>query len=1070
MYKSTILSIVVFVISISGGFAQNAKRYMTEPSLSPDRKEIVFVSGGDIWSVPAGGGVANLLVSHPANESKPLYSPDGRKLAFASNRTGNGDIYLLDLASGDLKRITFDDSNDQLDNWSRDGNWLYFSSTSRDIAGMNDVYRVRSTGGTPMQVSSDRYTTEFESTPLADGSIVFAARGNSAGQWWRRGSSHLDQSQLWMKAGEKYTELTPGGAKQMWPMATADGSRIFFMSDRSGNQNIWSMPRGGQAKQVTTFTDGRVLWPTMSYDGQEIVFERDFGIWKMNTGSGKAQPVAITLRGVAAAPVVERQSITGQIGEMALSPDGKKVAVIAHGEVYAASSKEGGDAVRLTETPAAETYLLWTGDSKKIIYGSERNGGLNLYQYDFGTEEEAPLTTGNHIDAAPILSPDGKSIAFIRDARSLMVYDLASKQEREAAKLVTDPEPIGGPGNVRWSPDSKWLAFLTTSPETRSYANVQVVSASGGQARPVSFLANSNAGSLQWSPDGAYILFTTSQRTEDAQIARVDLKLRTPRFREDQFRDLFKEENPRQRPGQPGPQSPPAPSPTPAPSASPSEDKKDEAKNTEIVFDDIRRRLSFLNTGLNNGGVVISPDGKTAVVMGSAGGAFNLYTMSLDELATNQGARPLTTSPGFKSQVQFTADSKEIYYVEGGRIQMMNLDRREARPLNVNMEFTVDADKEKMEVFEQGWRYMRDNFFDSKFNGVDWDGVRKTYEPLVAAARTIDETRRLMNMMVGELNASHLGVGGPSGFTATPIGKLGLRFDRDEYENAGRLKVTEVITLGPAAIVKGINVGDFILSVDGTKIGPGVNLDEVLEGKVNRRIVLSVATSADGAGKHDVIVKPTTTNTEKSLLYRQWVEANRAYVDKASGGKLGYVHLPDMGQGSLNQLYIDLDAENQAKEGVVVDIRNNNGGFINPYVMDVLSRKGYLTMQERGGWPVPARSSLGQRALERPTVLITNQHSLSDAEDFTEGYRSLKLGKVVGEPTSGWIIFTWNTSLFDGTSFRLPRVRITGSDGKDMEMHPRPVDVPVTRPIGESLTGKDSQLDAAVKQLLPGAK
>jgi len=245
-----------------------------------------------------------------------------------------------------------------------------------------------------------------------------------------------------------------------------------------------------------------------------------------------------------------------------------------------------------------------------------------------------------------------------------------------------------------------------------------------------------------------------------------------------------------------------------------------------------------------------------------------------------------------------------------------------------------------------------------------------------------------------------------------------------------------------------------------------VNLDEILEGKVNKRVVVSVASSGDGSGKHDVVLKPTNTNTEKGLLYRQWVEANRAYVDKISGGKIGYVHLPDMGEPTLRQLYIDLDAENQGKQGVVIDIRNNNGGFINPYVIDVLSRKGYLTMQARGEWAVPGRSNLGQRSLERPTVLVTNSHSLSDAEDFTEGYRSLKLGKVVGEPTSGWIIFTWNTTLLDGTSFRLPRQRIRGSAGDDMELHPRAVDVPVTRPIGETYTGRDSQLDAAVKTLL----
>jgi C-terminal processing protease CtpA/Prc len=494
-------------------------------------------------------------------------------------------------------------------------------------------------------------------------------------------------------------------------------------------------------------------------------------------------------------------------------------------------------------------------------------------------------------------------------------------------------------------------------------------------------------------------------------------------------------------------------------------EKKDDSKTTEIVFEEIRKRLSFINTGVNSGSAVISPDGKTLLILASAEGQFNIYTMPLDELATDTSARQLTSTPAFKSQAQFSPDGKDVYYLENGRIQMVSMERREVRPLNVSIDININFAEEKMEVFKQGWRYMRDNFYDDKFHGADWNAVRATYEPLVSGARTMDEVRRLMNMMVGELNASHLGVGGNPGFTPSPVGKLGLRFDRGEFETNGRLRITEIITLSPAAVVRSIAVGDYLLAVDGTKIGPATNLDELLENKVGKRVVLSVGASADGTNKREVILKPITTGAEKNLLYRGWVEANREYVARISGGRIGYVHIPDMSSNSLNQLFVDLDAENQSKDGVVIDIRNNNGGFINVYVIDILSRRGYLTMRERGLWNVPARSALGQRSLEKPTVLVTNQHSLSDAEDMTEGYRTLKLGKVVGEPTSGWIIYTWNTTLFDGTTFRLPRQLILGSDGKNMEMNPRPVDIPVTRPIGESMTGKDSQLDRAVREL-----
>ena len=1042
-----------------------AAPYLTEPSFAPDRKEIAFVSGGDIWTVSASGGTAQLIVSHPANESKPLFSPDGRRLAFVSNRTGNGDIYILNLETNDLQRLTFDDALDQLDAWSRDGNWIYFSSTSKDISGMNDIFRVSSSGGTPQQVSADRYTNEFWSTNLTDGSIIFSTRGLSNTQWWRKGRSHIDETEIWQKTGDTYSQITPRGAKQLWVMATADGAKMFYVSDRSGAQNIWSQARGGQAKQLTNFTDGRVLWANLSYDGKEIVFERNARIWKMNADTGKASELPITLRGTAATPLTERVNLSSQIRELALSPDGKKVAVISRGEVFAASSKDGGEAVRVTNTVAPESFVAWSNDSKKLVYASERDGTMAIFQYDFATETETQLTRGTNNDALPIYSPDGKFIAFIRNARAIFVYDVNAKQERELCKFYTDAPPLLSGSSVAWSPDSRWIAFTNISPETRSYTNISVVSISGGNAKPISFLANSNTVSVSWSPDGSFILFDTSQRTENGALARIDLKLRTPKFREDQFRDLFKQENPKDK-QPPTPTNSPTPQPSPSVSPSASPEKKDDSKNTEIVFEDIRRRLSLINTGIDISSQTISPDGKTVLVLASSEGQFNLYTVSLDDLATDTSARQITSTAGSKSNAQFSPDSKEVFYTENGRVNIVSLDRREVRPLVISMEMNVTFATEKMEIFKQGWRYMRDNFYDDKYHGADWNAVYSTYEPLVQSARTMDEVRRLMNLMVGELNASHLGVTGTSAFTATPVGKLGLRFDRSEYETNGRLKITEIITLSPADIVKSIKVGDYLLSVDGAAISGKTNLDELLENKSGKRVALNVSTNADGSNKREVIVKPITTGAEKQLLYRQWVEANRAYVAKISNGKIGYVHIPDMSQNSLEQLYIDLDAENQSKEGVVIDIRNNNGGFINPYVIDVLSRKGYLTMQERGLWNVPARSALGQRALERPTVLITNQHSLSDAEDLSEGYRSLKIGKIVGEPTAGWIIFTWNTNLFDGTTFRLPRQRILGSDGKDMELNPRPVDVPVTRPIGESLTGKDSQLDRAVRELL----
>jgi tricorn protease len=1084
MHRSLLLCLMAFALVAQARPEPPPQAAFADPGIAPDGAEIAFVSGGDIWTVPSAGGEARLLVSNAATESRPVYSPDRKQLAFVSTRTGGGDIYVLAFATGDVRRVTFDDGAELLDGWSRDGKWLYFFSNAHELAGnVNDVYRVAADGGTPMAVSGDRYANEFFSTPSPDGkTLAMSARGNASAQWWRHGHSHLDEAEIWLRdlsapdAPAAWRAVTHGGAKDLWPMWTGDGKSLFFVSDRGGAENVWqtAIAPGSTPRQVTRFTDGRLLWPSATAKADTIVFERDFRIWSLDTASGKASEVPITRMGAPAGPAIEHLRLTNTFQDLALSPDGKKVAFAARGEIFAASAKDGGDAARVTMTAAPEGQVAWSPDSRRLVYASERTGPAKLFVYDFASGKEAQVTAEGDGDYAPRFSPDGKSIAFVRGGTELRVLDADGKRDRSLAKgLIADPIQVGRP--IAWSPDGKWLAFFTAG--TRGFTNVAIVPAAGGEAKPVSFLANANATGIAWSADGTFLLFDTGQRTETPQLARVDLILRTPKFREDQFRDLFNEEQGPRRSG--APTAPPAdeaspkqaaPSPDTAAPPAKAGDTKPVAppKPVDIVFDNIRQRLSLVPTGLEVGEAFISPDGKTIVMIAGAAGQTNLYSWPLDETARERPvAKQLTTTAGAKSDVSFTPDSKEVFYLDDGRIQAVTLDKRETRAVAVTAELDVDFAKEKRVVFDQAWRLLRDHFFDAAFNGVDWTAARTKVEPFIAGSRTPDEMRRIASLMIGELNASHLGINPPAGAAGGGgVGHLGLDFDRAEYESAGRLKITGIVTLGPAALAPAIHRGDYLLAVDGEAVGPRVNLDALLENKTNRRTLLRVATSASGEGTAEIAVRPISAATERGLRYRQWVAERRDYVSRQSRNRLGYVHMPDMSAGSLAQLYVDLDADNIARDGVVIDVRNNNGGFVNVYALDVLSRQPYLNMTQRGVPTTPARSALGQRSLEKPTVLVTNQHSLSDAEDFTEGYRALKLGKVVGEPTAGWIIFTWNTRLIDGTVLRLPRSRITDRNGAPMEMHPRPVDVEVKRPIGESYGPRDTQLDKAVEVLL----
>lgn len=1052
-------ALALVALSVAAGAAPQP--WLSQPAISPDGAEIAFSSGGDLWSVPAAGGDARLLVAHPADDRRPVWSPDGTKLAFVSDRTGNGDIYILTLASGALERLTYDDAIEGPDAWSADG-WIWFTSATADIGGLTDLFRVRASGGTPMPVTSERYTSEFYAAPSPDGSaLLLNARGIALAQWWRRGHSHIDESEIWLAKndGREFTRIVDRGAKSLWPTWSADGKSFVFVSDRSGAENLWASDLAGSAKQLTPFTDGRLLWPSITRDGATVAFERDFGLWKYDVASGKATPLPVALRGAPAARAAEFRKLTGGIDELAVSPDGKKAAFVVRGEVFAVSAADGGDATRVTRSSGPELHVTWAPDSRRIAFAAPAPARGGIFVYDFVARSETQLTT-SPLDIRPRFSPDGKSVAFLRGGRELRVVEVATKAERLVATAnVAYTPPFDAPGVFAWSPDGAWLAFMSWG--DRLFRNVQLARVAGGTPTQASFVANVFGDSVAWAPDGKALYFVTGQRTEPGQVARVDLVPRVPRLREEQFRELFKE----------GEKKDDAKGDSAAAKGDKPKDAKGDAAKpavapVEVVTEGIRTRLQFLPVGVDADSIAVSPDGKQLAIVASAEGAPNVYLWSLDELAKEPPvAKQLTSTKGEKSHLQFSGDSKSVWFVEDGSLWSVPLESKQPKQLAVSAAMEIDFDAEKQVVFDQAWLWLKTHFHDAAMNGVDWDAVRARFAPVVSGARTQTELQRLLAMMVGELNASHLGVRSgeqPSRTTA----RLGLRFDRTRYEREGAFVVAAIVPGSPAAVTRRIAAGDRLVAVDGEPLGSSTPLEKLLENRIGRELRLTFAPRAGETNAREVVLQPVSQSAERELAYREWVEKNRALVAKLSGGRLGYVHMADMSYESLLQLMADLDAENMTRDGVVFDIRNNNGGFVNAHALDILARRHYLDMTFRGLAPAAARAVLGQRSLERPTVLLTNQHALSDAEDFSEGYRALGLGRVVGEPTAGWIIYTSNFPAIDGSIVRVPFITITTAKGEPMEMRPRPVDVDVRRALGEDAAGRDSQIEAAVKELI----
>ncbi|MDQ2679724.1 MAG: S41 family peptidase [Candidatus Eremiobacteraeota bacterium] len=1023
---------------------------LSTPAISPSGSQIAFVSGGKIWTANSTGGTARILIADGATDDRPVYAPDAKQLAFTSTRSGYANVYVFSLATGAVRRLTYNDANEQLDGWSRDG-WIYFSTSSHNIEGRSDIDRVRATGGTPMPIITQPYVNQFYAAPSPNGeNVAFNLRGLAGSQWWRNGNSHIDDSQIWIRRGlgphPQYEQLTDGGAKEIWPMWAPDGAHLYYMSDRTGSENIWEHAVGGAARALTHFHSGRVLWPAICACGDAIVFERDFEIWRLDTHTGNVRRIAVDLQGVLSDNDLQHVTRSNHFSEYQLSPDGKKLAFIVHGRLFAVGAS-GGPAFAVSRSGEDARELSWAPDSNTLAFASGSGHEDRIFTYDFLGSVRTALTNTpsdiRYLTYDPTARGSKERLAFEQAGAELRVLNVADRTMTTLARGLLPLTPGEPDRALVWSPDGRWIAYFDS--DARSFTNVKIANVQNRTSAYISFLADVNTNTLSWSPNGESIIFDTGQRTEPAQLAVVSLVPKTPTFVEDRFHQLFK----------------------PNGAAAPTETSHAAAKTTakkstriRIDFSGVHDRLEFLPTGLDVNAQSISPDGKTILITGVAADQQNLYLYPVDDDA-HAVARQITASAGQKSNAQWAPDGKSVYYLnDAGAIETISLHDLKAAPVSIEAEFDQNFNSDKLEAFTQAWSAIRDFYADAHTNGVDWTSVYRRFLPQFEAAQNPPEMRRLLLLMIGELNSSHTGVYAPPSGLHPTIGRLGLSFDRVAYESDGTLPITGIVPQSPAAVSAKIAIGDRLIAVNGSRVGRAVNLQQLLDNTVDKKVVLTVSR---GGSERTVPVKPVDLGSIAHLRYREWVANNRNDVDRLSGGRLGYVHLADMEPESLAQFYKDLDTFEFSKRGVVIDVRGNNGGFVNAYALDVLSRKPYLLFTSRNQPTSPVREVLGQRALEKPTVLITNEETLSDGEDFTQGYEAMHLGKVVGEPTAGWIIFTSAIRLIDGTVFRLPSTKVATLAGKPMEMHPRPVDIRVQRAPD---TTADAQLQTAVNVLL----
>jgi tricorn protease len=1010
--------VLAFLGCLSSARAGEPIRFARTPDISPDGRSVVFSYLGDLWLVDAKGGQARHLTMHESHDFNPVFSPDGKQIAFSSNRHGDYDIYVIPVEGGRPTRLTFDAADDHVTSWSPDGKQILFmSSRSTDFPRQIELYTIPATGGLVRRISAHE-GRDGAFSPR--GERIAYVRG--PGSWFRKGYHGSSNDDVWMCAadGTDNRQLTNHNGMDDYPQWSPDSRWLYFVSDAHGGPaNVVRLELdpatgaplpGREAQPVTHQRDERVRRARLSRDGAWLVYECGPDLWLHSLKEGKSRLLHIEVHADDKVNPEKLETFTSKATEFALSQDEKHLTFVVHGEIFLMANKSGAKARRLTDHPAFDHGVAWAPDSKKLLFLSDRSGSEDIYLLEPDDPEHPELVQAQRFKVKQLthtsepeqglaFSPDGKRVGFLRGGKVMTMKPDGSDEKVLAAE--------GQIFDYEWSPDGRWLAYARS--DNHFASEIFIIPASGATLadppRNVTRFATYNGG-VTWSRTGNVLAFI-SQRRRDNNGAYV---------------------LPLQRPG---------------------------ATGKAFDWDEIHLRARQpVNMTVSQ--CAISNDGTKIAFRASSDGD-DLWVANVDG---GQVSR-LTTGGTRPTQIQWSRwSSSLIYFRDGeGHIRSATVGATSGR-INFQARLVVRQEDVFAEMFDQGWRALHETFYDPAFHGADWQKVRARYRPLVQHCALKEDLQALISLMLGELNASHLGITISGNGAEQQTAELGLLFE-PSYRGPG-LKIAEVIKHGPADR-HGLNLkaGEIVFSIDRTDINETVNVSRLLNGKVGDAVVLQVGTPE---AKRRVEVQGENRTSLGKLMYERWLRHNAARVGELSAGRLAYIHIPSMDEAGLDRFLRALFSDAFDKEGIVLDVRYNGGGFTHEQVLNYLGGKEHTYFRQRNGAQGLVLNSRDRR-WTKPVVVLINNRSFSDAEIFPHAFRALGLGKLVGQATGGHVIGTRNIQLIDGSSFRTPRIGVRTAKGVNMEKEGVVPDVSVETHPDQLARGDDPQLARAVAVL-----
>ncbi|RRT91452.1 S41 family peptidase [Empedobacter falsenii] len=1027
--------------AISQVSAQEKVYFTSTPSLSPDAKTVYFSYDGDIWSTDINGGNAARITALEGEEINPRVSPDGKWLAFSSNQYGNYDIYIMPINGGQIKQLTFHQAKDEVESWSWDSKSIYFTSNQNNGFGS---FKIDLDGKTPEALFTNYFNTTNGLVETPQGEYIFTNSSESASQVTRKRYKGENNPDLlgYNPTTKSYKQYTDYNGKDFNPTVDKNGIIYFISDENNGEYNLYQLANG--KKEALTKFETSIKKPFVSADGSKVVFEKDYQLFVYDVKTKTSKPLTINVNSNKSLEKEQNFEVDNNIDYFDISPDGKKMAFVSRGIIFV-SDNEGKFVNQISDGKERVLEVKWLKDNKNLIFNQTYKGYQNWFKISAdGKGKVEQLTSDLRNNRDITFNNDLSQAVYLSGRDEVRLLDLKSLK---SSTIVKDEIWAFQNSKPSFSPNDEYVLFSAKRNfeldifihNIKKNTTVNLTNTGVSEADPT------------WSPDGKYIYFSSDRKNpsyplgmQESSIYRASLDWFDQAYKSEKFDNLFVEEKKVEKKEK--------------------KEEKNDFKALTINPEGFLERIELVTDrfGYQTNPFVFADDKKQFLFYNTnqENGKFQLYRKTTADFEEDKTDKIFNKGADF-----ILKNEKNLYALIDNSVYKFGINSTNPEKVSIKYNFNKNLASEFNQMYEEAWAGVEENFYDENFHGIDWKAKKEQYATFLPYVNNRNDLRILLNDMLGELNSSHLGF---SSFGKEESRRLnyftnetGIIFKKNQP-----FTVEKILRKSPA-FLKNVDIqeGDILVSVNGQKIDQNQNRETYF---TTPKKLEELTLEFDRKGKTiSTKIHPISNNELKSLLYDEWIYENRQRVKKLSNDRIAYSYMKNMSTSELDVFLLDMVEQENRKDGVILDLRFNTGGNVHDKVLNFLSQRPYLKWKYREG-QLTVQPNFAPSG--KPIVLLINEYSLSDAEMTAAGFKALKLGKIIGQETYRWIIFTSGKGLVDGSFYRLPSWGTYTLDGQNLEKTGVKPDIYIKNTFLDRLENKDPQLERAIQEVMKELK